>query len=268
MKFLGTESNDFMQLNSGYIFKSYNSANGVVRFDVYGDINFNDMSLKLEAVLGISVTVSTEGKQVPLPGYFDFSIMSGNAVVNSGVKLLPGTSFTVENGATLTVNSDLFVYSSVKTDVSDTPAEGDVEIAKKDYAYENTVFYNGWQDGGNGIDYPLRRNYNTANYYYTAVTFDFDGTTPAVFTVRGTLNVSSDAAVAGAFNIEGEGRIVLNSNAKTSNTIKEDLSNYKDQILQIVQARYFTSTAKAYFVNVNGKGEMTAGATYTAASAV
>lgn len=254
VNFLGNTNSVFMNLQSGYLVKSYDSTTGVVKFDVYGNIQFNDMQLKLESILG-NITVSTSGKQVPLPGYFDFEIKSGfTATVNAGVKLLPGASFTVDEGATLNVNKDLFVYSAF---------EGYVTLDKSDI-YEGTKIYDGWQDGGNGVTYPVTA-YSLKNYYYTDVTLDFNGTTPAVLTVKGTLNVASGGTLAGGVVLEENGRIVVNGSANVSKTIKEDISNYSDKILGLtVRDRYFKSTASAYYVSGGNEVALEKGRTYTA----
>lgn len=256
VKFMGATSSEFIQITDGYVVKSYNSENGVVDFSIYGTVNFNNMSIKLETIFG-DQEMSTAGKQVPLPGYFDFTLKSGfTGTVSAGVKLLPGASFIVEEGATLNVNADIFVYSSVE----------DVTYDKTSDKFEGTFIYDGWQDGGNKMTYPYSA---ASNYFYNSVAFDFNGTTPAVFAIRGTLNVNNGAKIAGAFVIEDNGVINIDANAIVSNTIKEDFSNYADKILSItVRGRYFTSTASAYFVNANGKGKISAGSTYTADSSL
>ena len=254
VKFFGNSSGVFMSLQSGYMTKSYDEDTGVVRFDVYGDIVFNNMSITLESPFG-EVTVSTSKKQVPLPGYFDFGIKSGStATVNAGVKLLPGASFTIDEGATLNVNKDIFVYSAF---------EGYVTLDKESDKFEGTTLYQGWQDGGNGMTYPVSA-YRTENYYYTDVAFDFNGTTPAAFTVKGTLNVASGGTIAGGFVLEGNGKIIVNGSANVSNTIKEDLSNYADKILGLtVRGRYFTATSSAYYVCGGKEVALEKGRTYT-----
>lgn len=252
VNFLGNTSSVFMNLQNGYMIKSYNKDNGVVRFDVYGDIQFNDMSITLESPFG-NVSVSTSGKQVPLPGYFDFEIKSGStASVNAGIKLLPGASFTVDEGATLNVNKDLFVYSAF---------DGYVTLDKSG-AYSSTPIYNGWQDGGNGVTYPLT-GYDLKDYYYTNVALDFNGTTPATFTVKGTVNVASGGKVAGGFVLEENGKIAVNAEASVSNTIKEDFLNYNDTI-NLLFGKYFKSTASAYYVSGGNEVALEKGRTYTA----
>lgn len=264
VKFMGPQSSEFMQLTDGYILKSYDAASGKVRFDVNGTMYLNDMAIKLETVLG-SKEMSTSGKQVPLPGYFDFAVRSGHSVtVNAGVKLLPGSSFTVESGATLNVNADVFVYSAT---------DGYVTMDKTSDKYKDMApekVKNGWQDGGNNMAYP---NAGAANYFVTAVSFGFDGNTPATVRVEGTLNVNDGAKIAGAFELAEGGKINVSGNASTQNTIKEDFTDYEDNIKAFdrvisVRAHYFTAYSAAYCTVGGEMSALAAGRTYTATDGV
>lgn len=256
VKFLGNSSDVFMNLQSGYIMKSYDDNTGVVTFSVYGNVQFNDMGIELESPFG-KVSVSTSGKQVPLPGYFDFNIQNGStATVNAGVKLLPGASFTVESGATLNVKSNVFVYSG-----------SEYEHLDKSDQYENmsaSKIFNGWQDGGNGMTYP---HSSAVNFYYTDIVFDFTGETPAGLIVYGNLNVENGAKIAGGITLGEGAKIQVDANAEVSNTIKEDYTDYEDNIkifnkVISVNAHYFTATASAYYIFGGNEVALEKGRTY------
>lgn len=259
VEFMGSSSDEFMQLTDGYIMKSYNDNTGKVSFEVSGSVSFNDMTLTLGGVGSLSVTVSTSGKQVPLPGYFDFTIKSGStATVNAGVKLLPGSSFTVESGATLNVKSNVFVYTRLSDEYFDKSDQySGMADSKK---------FSGWQDGGNAMAYP---HASAKDYYYTSVTFDFNASTPAELNVYGTLIVGSGAKIAGGITLGEGGKIQLDSNAATENTITEDHTDYEDNTkffgkVISVKAHYFYSTASAYYINGGNEVALEKGRTYTA----
>lgn len=256
VEFMGSSSDEFMQLTDGYIMKSYNDNTGKVSFEVSGSVSFNDMTLTLG---GVGSTVSTSGKQVPLPGYFDFTIKSGStATVNAGVKLLPGSSFTVESGATLNVKSNVFVYTRLSDEYFDKSDQySGMADSKK---------FSGWQDGGNAMAYP---HASAKDYYYTSVTFDFNASTPAELNVYGTLIVGSGAKIAGGITLGEGGKIQLDSNAATENTITEDHTDYEDNTkifgkVISVKAHYFYSTASAYYINGGNEVALEKGRTYTA----
>lgn len=114
MTIVGPEASNMLQLTSGYIVKTLNRNSGISKYECFGNVEFNYISLKLQAGL-IAITIDSNGKETPIPYTYNFVVKPGfTFTMKSSLKVLPGTILHVESGATLIVNSglNLFVYNS------------------------------------------------------------------------------------------------------------------------------------------------------------
>lgn len=243
--FVGNEDSAFIQVESGYMLKEYNTSNGNVYFTLYGNGTFHN--LKVDAGLA---ALDTSDLQVPIPGHFKLTIASGTTTIPSDVqiKLLPGAELNINSGATLKVNGALYAYA----DIND--------------AYDNGLTK--WQDGGNNKQYPSTSHMRSTSIDKN-VTPDYSVDTPAKITVNGNINVASGATLGAV--ISGDGTLEVLAGANTSGTFKDDLTPALSGLsaqLGALAGRggvYFNTTLSAKF---NDGTEIAAGKTYTCTGGV
>lgn len=100
---------DCVPTNPGITTTSFNSRKTYISMiGTYG-ASLNYMLMEVNVVDTIAVT--TEDVLFPVSDLFDISLSGGVYNINTGFKLLPGSSLTVNFGATLNVGSDFIVYS-------------------------------------------------------------------------------------------------------------------------------------------------------------
>lgn len=209
VKFIGSTKEEFIQLKSGKIIKTFDETTGKMTLNLYGNIQLNDMAISMPGIFG-QIEVSTNGKQVPLSGYVDIVAKTGSIIdIGVGIKLLPGAEFTIEKGATVNLNKggNLFVYSNdenMKLDKSTNP--------------KNTPVFEGFQDGQ--WQYPV----TSQDAWFNNITVTFTSKTPAVIIVEGTLNVKSGSAIAGTLTAKEGGNVIVEDGANLTHSIKEDFT--------------------------------------------
>lgn len=209
VKFIGSTKEEFIQLKSGKIIKTFDETTGKMTLNMYGNIQLNDMAIRMPGIFG-TLEVSTNGKQVPLSGYVDIVAKTGSIIdIGVGIKLLPGAEFTIEKGATVNLNKggNLFVYSNdenMKLDKSTNP--------------KNTPVFEGFQDGQ--WQYPV----TSQDAWFNNITVNFTSKTPAVIIVEGTLNVKSGSAIAGTLTAKEGGNVIVENGANLTHSIKEDFT--------------------------------------------
>lgn len=91
---------------------------GRVGIETYGSVEDGYTSVTLE----VGVTISMTSKKVffPICGKTDIVIKSGTFTQKYKYKLMPGSTLTIENGATLNQNGSIVVYTGDFKDVTDT----------------------------------------------------------------------------------------------------------------------------------------------------
>ena len=209
VKFIGSTKEEFIQLKSGKIIKTFDETTGKMTLNMYGNIQLNDMAISMPGILG-TLEVSTNGKQVPLSGYVDIVAKTGSIIdIGVGIKLLPGAEFAIEKGATVNLNKggNLFVYSNdenMKIDKSSNP--------------KNTPVFDGYQDGQ--WQYPV----TSQGAWFNNIKVTFTSKTPAVIIVEGTLNVKSGSAIAGMLTAKEGGNVIVEDGANLTHSIKEDFT--------------------------------------------
>lgn len=89
-----------------------------VRFDLHGEVNDGYTSISIKVVKA-TVKMASEKVFFPICGKTDIVIKSGTFTQKYKYKLMPGSSLTIENGATLNQNGSIVVYTGDFKDVSD-----------------------------------------------------------------------------------------------------------------------------------------------------
>lgn len=236
VKFVSTGTDALLQLSesSSYIYKYIDESNGEFNLELHGAIRFYNLSVTIRLTV-ITQTVSTSGKDIPLPGNIKVTIASGTTTVPNGisVKLLPGAEIEVKEGATLSIQSGGKLYG---------------------YGEGCATFDSGltaWRDGALGRGYPY--NYNGA--YRVKPVMDFNATTPAVVLVAGTLNAESGSTLAAGIEGVNGGKLTVGASVGVSGTIKEDNSPAGGEA-------YFHSTITGKLISENSSANLSAGRTY------
>ncbi len=208
--FVSNSNSSFLQLTSGTITKWIDEASGKIHFQSDGTLTFNNIAISFR--IGISVTVSTNNLQVPLPGFFAITLNSGTATIPSGVqlKLLPGAALNINSNATLRISGGAYAYGKENVTLTDVSS---------------------WKDGNNGKDYPVSMTDTQGKsiIYRVLPTLDFTNMSSAPVTNGGKMIVDRNAKIGAQLDgIEG-GQITFNNGASISgNSIKEDLSTSSD----------------------------------------
>ncbi len=79
-----------------------------------GDAVFNKLSISV-TLLGFSIPISTDDVLFPVPYNYNITIKSGTFSMGNKIKILPGATVTVEEGATLNLSGTTIVYDGFET---------------------------------------------------------------------------------------------------------------------------------------------------------
>lgn len=206
-KLIGTTDAVFNMSANATIITDYNESTGVLDVTTKGTVTSGVLEVTTRGIF-LSYTISTADSELPLPN-MNVTVADGEFIVDSDIKMLPGSSATVAQGATLTINSgkNLYVYSD--TDFS------------KDYVYNGKM----WRKTLDGTSVVSEGN--------------------ATLTVNGTLTANGGLyySANGAATIGGTGTIT-NAAAGTT-TIKECVSNNKNNIVDVTFTAYTAPAAEA-----------------------
>ena len=91
---------------------------GRVGIETYGSVEDGYTSVTIE--VGVTISMTSEKVFFPICGKTDIVIKSGTFTQKYKYKLMPGSSLTIENGATLNQNGSIVVYTGDFKDVTDT----------------------------------------------------------------------------------------------------------------------------------------------------
>lgn len=91
---------------------------GRVGIETYGSVEDGYTSVTLE--VGVTISMTSEKVFFPICGKTDIVIKSGTFTQKYKYKLMPGSTLTIENGATLNQNGSIVVYTGDFKDVTDT----------------------------------------------------------------------------------------------------------------------------------------------------
>lgn len=91
---------------------------GRVGIETYGSVEDGYTSVTIE--VGVTISMTSEKVFFPICGKTDIVIKSGTFTQKHKYKLMPGSTLTIENGATLNQNGSIVVYTGDFKDVTDT----------------------------------------------------------------------------------------------------------------------------------------------------
>lgn len=251
--FVSDDSSAFLQVMSekGKIYKWIDESIGAIYFETDGDVQFNNMSVKLGRY-----ALDTAGREIPIPGNFKFIVNSGTVTIPADIriKLLPGMCLTIKEGAGVEVYGRLYSYGS-KDSYSMAMTDGGEPLET-------------WQDGNQSVKaYPLG---DMKNVYRKVPTLDYTASSPAVISVAGSINVYAGAYFACEVSGVQNGKLHFDSASELTGTIQEDFSHIEKKwgIINTCIEVYFTTTIKTVGANgevfEKGKDYTYDGATWTA----
>lgn len=120
---LSNKSTSLVQLNSAN-YSSFNlkydgTLDGKYKIKIYGGCKINNLRLSFDSGVGIKINLTTTTAYFPISYAFDIELLKGRGqtgvatfdATSQKIKLLPGSSFTINDGCTLN-GSSLSVYSS------------------------------------------------------------------------------------------------------------------------------------------------------------
>lgn len=105
-----TERRVFFKVSSGDIVWHYNASRAKSIVELYGSAAVSSLQISVSAVI-ITINMDSAKVECPLSGAFDVTVKSGaNVDMANQFKILPGGKITVEDGGTLNVSSNLYLY--------------------------------------------------------------------------------------------------------------------------------------------------------------
>lgn len=113
---------------------------GRVGIETYGSVEDGYTSITLK-VATMTISMASEKVFFPICGKTDIVIKSGTFTQKYKYKLMPGSSLTIENGATLNQNGSIVVYTGDFKDVTDTHYPSGLGDAK--FTVDGTLNING-----------------------------------------------------------------------------------------------------------------------------
>lgn len=121
LPFVSSDSNESsglvrMKSSDAKVVKTFKG--GRVGIETYGSVEDGYTSVTLE--VGVTISMTSEKVFFPICGKTDIVIKSGTFTQKHKYKLMPGSTLTIENGATLNQNGSIVVYTGDFKDVTDT----------------------------------------------------------------------------------------------------------------------------------------------------
>lgn len=121
LTFVSSDSNESsglvrMKSSDAKVVKTFKG--GRVGIETYGSVEDGYTSVTLE--VGVTISMTSEKVFFPICGKTDIVIKSGTFTQKHKYKLMPGSTLTIENGATLNQNGSIVVYTGDFKDVTDT----------------------------------------------------------------------------------------------------------------------------------------------------
>ena len=113
---------------------------GRVGIETYGSVEDGYTSISLK-VATTTISMTSEKVFFPICGKTDIVIKSGTFTQKYKYKLMPGSTLTIENGATLNQNGSIVVYTGDFKDVTDTHYPSGLGVAR--FTVDGTLNING-----------------------------------------------------------------------------------------------------------------------------
>lgn len=122
LTFVSSDSNESsglvrMKSSDAKVVKTFKG--GRVGIETYGSVEDGYTSISLK-VATMTINMTSEKVFFPICGETDIVIKSGTFTQKYNYKLMPGSTLTIENGATLNQNGSIVVYTGDFKDVTDT----------------------------------------------------------------------------------------------------------------------------------------------------
>lgn len=142
LTFVSSDSNESsglvrMKSSDAKVVKTFKG--GRVGIETYGSLEDGYTSVTLE--VGVTISMTSEKVFFPICGKTDIVIKSGTFTQKHKYKLMPGSTLTIENGATLNQNGSIVVYTGDFKDVTDTHYPSGLGDAK--FTVDGTLNING-----------------------------------------------------------------------------------------------------------------------------
>lgn len=143
LTFVSSDSNESsglvrMKSSDAKVVKTFKG--GRVGIETYGSVEDGYTSISLK-VATMTINMTSEKVFFPICGKTDIVIKSGTFTQKYKYKLMPGSSLTIENGATLNQNGSIVVYTGDFKDVTDTHYPSGLGDAK--FTVDGTLNING-----------------------------------------------------------------------------------------------------------------------------
>lgn len=142
LTFVSSDSNESsglvrMKSSDAKVVKTFKG--GRVGIETHGSLEDGYTSVTLE--VGVTISMTSEKVFFPICGKTDIVIKSGTFTQKHKYKLMPGSTLTIENGATLNQNGSIVVYTGDFKDVTDTHYPSGLGDAK--FTVDGTLNING-----------------------------------------------------------------------------------------------------------------------------
>ena len=142
LTFVSSDSNESsglvrMKSSDAKVVKTFKG--GRVGIETYGSLEDGYTSVTLE--VGVTISMTSEKVFFPICGKTDIVIKSGTFTQKHKYKLMPGSTLTIENGATLNQNGSIVVYTGDFKDVTDTHYPSGLGDAR--FTVDGTINING-----------------------------------------------------------------------------------------------------------------------------
>lgn len=143
LTFVSSDSNESsglvrMKSSDAKVVKTFKG--GRIGIETYGSVEDGYTSISLK-VATMTINMTSEKVFFPICGKTDIVIKSGTFTQKYKYKLMPGSSLTIENGATLNQNGSIVVYTGDFKDVTDTHYPSGLGDAK--FTVDGTLNING-----------------------------------------------------------------------------------------------------------------------------
>ena len=143
LPFVSSDSNESsglvrMKSSDAKVVKTFKG--GRVGIETYGSVEDGYTSISLK-VATTTISMTSEKVFFPICGKTDIVIKSGTFTQKYKYKLMPGSSLTIENGATLNQNGSIVVYTGDFKDVTDTHYPSGLGDAR--FTVDGTINING-----------------------------------------------------------------------------------------------------------------------------
>ncbi|MBQ4565354.1 MAG: hypothetical protein IJA48_03300, partial [Oscillospiraceae bacterium] len=213
--FIGT-GGLFIPGQGGYVTKTYDGSRDRMVFDVYENATINSISMTLSGT-----TVNSADYLLPINGNIDINIHSGVGTMAQSIALLPGTTITVDQGATINLASTSTAtttfskgYNVVLYDYDQWMGGGEnVSTGEQTSGY--FVYYKDKNAPFGPVKYAPGKKYTRTNADLADAKVDINGTIQAngyVYSTLGGANVTSS---------QGTGKIVFVNGAGTDEYVYE-----------------------------------------------